>query len=145
MTATTIAVAVVVESGRVLVGVRADDAVDAAGKHEFPGGKREPGETPAVAAMRECREETGIDIVVGGVIDVAATTGRSGPLVVVFVAAEPRPDSPPPEPPFHWLPIASLDAAAFPPANARVIELLRTGFSRVGATADGWNDAQGGS
>ncbi len=142
---TTIAVAVVVESGAVLVGIRADDAADAAGKHEFPGGKREAGETPAETAVRECREETGLDIVTGDVIDVAATTGRSGPLDIVFVAAVARPGGRPPKPPFRWLPIAALDAEAFPPANARVIGMLRAGIGGAGATTGGRNETQGGS
>lgn len=148
MTAATIAVAVVVESGRVLVGVRPHDADDAAGKQEFPGGKLEAGETPAAAAARECREETGIDVVAGDVIDVATTTGRCGRLEVVFVAAAARPDAPPPTPPFRWLPIESLDAALFPAANARVIQLLRAGCGGACSPTgckDGPTTAHGGS
>src|SRR5438067_9808955 len=36
-----------------------------AGYWEFPGGKCEPGESPAAATARECREEIGLEVVVG--------------------------------------------------------------------------------
>ena len=35
---------------------------------ELPGGKVEPGETPALAVVRETREELGVEIVVGRVL-----------------------------------------------------------------------------
>jgi len=38
------------------------------GKWSFPGGRCEAGETDAEAAIREIREETGIDVVVGEVL-----------------------------------------------------------------------------
>lgn len=54
------AVALVDGDGRVLVQQRATGPL--AGLWEFPGGKIEAGETPAVALVRELREELGIDV-----------------------------------------------------------------------------------
>ncbi|MGY4517167.1 Nudix family hydrolase [Lysobacter sp. HA18] len=50
--------------GRVLLARRTEGR-DLAGLWEFPGGKREPGETPEQALVRELHEELGIDVRVG--------------------------------------------------------------------------------
>ena len=50
--------------GRILLARRTDGR-DLAGLWEFPGGKREPGETPEAALARELHEELGIDARVG--------------------------------------------------------------------------------
>jgi 8-oxo-dGTP diphosphatase len=50
--------------GRVLLARRTEGR-DLAGLWEFPGGKREPGESPEQALVRELREELGIDVQVG--------------------------------------------------------------------------------
>ena len=50
--------------GRVLLARRTEGR-DLAGLWEFPGGKREPGETPEAALARELHEELGIDVDVG--------------------------------------------------------------------------------
>ena len=56
-----VAIAVVVGEGKVLVaGRRDDDAL--AGHWEFPGGKVEEAETPQECAMREVREEVGLEV-----------------------------------------------------------------------------------
>jgi 8-oxo-dGTP diphosphatase len=54
------AAALIDGDGRVLVQQRAGGAL--AGLWEFPGGKLEPGETPATALVRELHEELGIDV-----------------------------------------------------------------------------------
>ncbi len=50
---------------------------------EFPGGKREPGETDLVALARECREELGIDVEVG---DLAWETEHAYPDLIVALS-----------------------------------------------------------
>ncbi|WBO21182.1 (deoxy)nucleoside triphosphate pyrophosphohydrolase [Sphingomonas abietis] len=54
------AAALIDADGRVLVQQRSQGAL--AGLWEFPGGKIEPGETPAGALVRELHEELGIDV-----------------------------------------------------------------------------------
>ncbi|HMA00315.1 MAG TPA: (deoxy)nucleoside triphosphate pyrophosphohydrolase [Steroidobacteraceae bacterium] len=54
------AAALIDGDGRVLVQQRAQGPL--VGLWEFPGGKMEPGETPAAALIRELREELGIDV-----------------------------------------------------------------------------------
>ncbi|MFM8734736.1 MAG: NUDIX domain-containing protein [Pirellulales bacterium] len=126
---TTIAVAVVLRHGDVLVGRRAADAVDAAGLDEFPGGKVAAGETAAVAAARECLEESGIAVQVGPLLDRAAATAASGPLEILFFAATPLDDRAEPLVPFAWVPTAELPGLRFPAANAGVVARLLQGGS----------------
>jgi 8-oxo-dGTP diphosphatase len=59
---------VVVDTGRVLLGSRAKDPNR--GKWILPGGKIEPFETIGVAAQREIREETGLEIELEGTVTV---------------------------------------------------------------------------
>ncbi|MGB5812427.1 MAG: 8-oxo-dGTP diphosphatase MutT [Polyangiales bacterium] len=65
-----VAAAVIVADGNVLLTKRRDDQ-HLGGMWEFPGGKLEAGESPEQALVRECREECGIEIEVGSIIDVA--------------------------------------------------------------------------
>ena len=59
-----VAAGVIVRDGKILVGQRRRN--DSHGlKWEFPGGKVEPGETPAAALARELHEELGIHASIG--------------------------------------------------------------------------------
>lgn len=138
-----IAVAVVVHGGRVLVGRRSTAAADAAGMDEFPGGKVQPGETPAAAVIRECAEEAGIAITVVREIATVASMAATGPIDVAFFASTPAAPAAIPRPPFAWMPIAAVPRLRFPRANAAAIAWL---MDAAPLTADhGLPDAMDGS
>lgn len=120
-----IAVAVVLDDGHVLVGRRSPAAVDAAGLDEFPGGKVEPGEPLAAAAVRECVEETGILVDVLAPMHTATAQASTGPVEIVFFLARPRSPRPVPRQPYGWVTIADLSRLRFPAANAGVLTWLR--------------------
>lgn len=127
--ATLIAVAVVARDGRVLVGRRSEQAADAAGLHEFPGGKVGQDESPEAAAERECLEETGVAIQVRRLLARSTATATHGPLEILFFEAVARDGSDEPRPPFAWTPLPLLPTLSFPAANAGVIAMLVQGGS----------------
>ena len=57
-----IALALIWRGGEVLIARRASNADHLPDVWEFPGGKIEANETPSQAAIREAREETGLEI-----------------------------------------------------------------------------------
>ena len=123
------AIAVIWRRGRVLVGRRAPD-VHLGGLLEFPGGKIEPGETPVACAVREAREETGLDIRVTGRRPVLRHAYRDRRVVLYtfdaqVIAGEPGA-------PFQWILPDDLQDEAFPPATAPLLEALRAGTPATG-------------
>ncbi|MGD9645570.1 MAG: (deoxy)nucleoside triphosphate pyrophosphohydrolase [Pirellulales bacterium] len=120
---TRIAVAVVENAGRYLIGRRGPD-VPLAGYWEFPGGKVHADETSAAAAVRECREETGLAVRVASEYPPATHDYDYGPLEIRFFACELIEAACQPLAPFRWVSRDELSRYEFPAANRPLIERL---------------------
>ena len=86
--------ALVRRDDRYLVARRAEGKVQA-GKWEFPGGKIEPGESPAEALARECREELAVEVENARVVDVVTHAYPEKTIRLALLACSTRPGSEP--------------------------------------------------
>ncbi len=118
-----IGVAIVEHAGNVLIGQRRPES-PLGGYWEFPGGKVHAGETPEEAAVRECREETGLEVQLGAKYLTVRHRYAHGWVELHFFAAVPRTPSDVPAEPFRWVPRAELGAYPFPPANGAILRRL---------------------
>jgi mutator protein MutT len=131
-----VGIALVGRGGSYLVRQRPEGTA-MAGYWEFPGGKCEPGETPAAAAARECREEIGLDVTVGRLrrhvvhryphawvhlsyFDCALRDAAAEPVAATG---------------FRWVAAAALAALRFPEANEPIVAEL-AGEAAAGSAAD---------
>jgi 8-oxo-dGTP diphosphatase len=126
MTPTPIAIAVVEQDGHFLVGQR-PPGVPLAGLWEFPGGKIEPDETPESTAVRECLEETGVEVAPLFRYPEHIETYDHGRVRLHFIACRPQSAKPAKSPrePFRWVRRTDLAGLEFPAGNAALIELLQ--------------------
>jgi mutator protein MutT len=117
--------AVIERGGRILVSQRVPGGGQA-GRWEFPGGKREPGEADEQALRRELREELGIEVEVGPLV----WSAEAGPLDLRFhrcsypERARPRALG---SVQFRWVRREDLPSYPFPPANRGLVEALARG------------------
>ncbi len=126
MTPICVAIAVVQDNGRFLVGTRPAD-VPLAGMAEFPGGKVHAEETPAQAAARECLEESGITVEVGDECFSTVHHYDHGVLEIHFFHCRPVNTAVCPRAPFRWVDAAELASLEFPEANRPLTEMLLRG------------------
>ena len=129
-----VAIAVVEQDGHYLVGTRKPNEA-LAGCTEFPGGKCLPAEDGAACAMRECREETGLDVVAVRRLYACRHDYAYGTLDLEFWLCRPklrRENLPAAGGGFEWLPVQSLKSLNFPDANRPVIGLLTADTDSVG-------------
>src|SRR5580693_1869911 len=121
-----VAAAVVIEGGRVLVTQR-KAGTHLGGFWELPGGKVGPGEDPRAALARELREEIGIGVSVGEILDVTFYRYEPADKTVLLLFFEAHRDAGSPEPQalevaaWAWATGAELDASRFPPADGPVL------------------------
>jgi mutator protein MutT len=121
-----VAAAVVEREGRFFVA-RRHDGTHLEGYWEFPGGKREPGETDEACLAREMREELGVDVQVGRLLLSVSHAYPDRTVELHFYACEmagvPRPLL---DQELRWVAREELRALQFPPADAELIAMLTT-------------------
>jgi 8-oxo-dGTP diphosphatase len=130
-----IALALIWRDGHILAARRRDDAEHLPGLWEFPGGKCEDGETPRECAVREAREEVGVEIEISG--ERAAITHQYAerrvtlhPFDCRIISGEPQAFQ---RAALRWLRPDELRAEDFPAANTALIEEIQ----RAAAPPDG--------
>jgi 8-oxo-dGTP diphosphatase len=120
---TQIAIAIVEEQGRFLVGLR-EPGTALAGYWEFPGGKVQSGEPVEAAAIRECLEETGLRVQVTGEYPGTCYDYEHADVELHFFACAVTGRRSELPPRFRWVPRLELARYQFPPANAALLERL---------------------
>jgi 8-oxo-dGTP diphosphatase len=118
-----IAVAVVEHEDQFLIGQR-PPGVPLAGLWEFPGGKIEPGETADAAAIRECREETDLEVQADKTLLLHEEHYPHGTVALHFIACRLTFPATAPRPPFRWVMRTDLAGYEFPAGNRELLGLL---------------------
>jgi len=123
-----VSAALIVHGGKLLITQRHATS-HLGGLWEFPGGKREPGESFEQCLVREIREELGVSIAVGDLFeevshDYPEKSVRLRFFLCRLLAGEPQPlDCAA----IKWITLPELDAYEFPAADARLLIKLKTG------------------
>jgi mutator protein MutT len=118
-----VAIAIISDKGKVLIcRRRAGDRFG--GCWEFPGGKREPGETIEQCLVRELREELAIEVTPTGTLariehDYPSSRIRLHPYLCTRVQGDPVPLACAET---RWVDPLDLRNYSFPPANEQLIE-----------------------
>lgn len=120
-----VAAGLVFRAGKLLITQRHAGA-HLGGLWEFPGGKRHPDESFETCLQRELREELGIEVAVGKLLETIEHTYPEKTVLLKFFSCdwlryEPRalgcPD-------FRWITREELGQFQFPPADARLLKKL---------------------
>jgi mutator protein MutT len=117
--------AVIERAGRILIA-RRHAGSHLGGRWEFPGGKRQAGETAEAALVREIREELDAAVTVGELLDDVEWTYPEKTVRLLFfrcaLAGEPRAAE---GQEIAWVAPADLDRYEFPPADGGLVARLR--------------------
>jgi len=120
-----IVVAVIQRKDEYLLGKRPPEGL-LGGLWEFPGGKVEPGESHAQALVRECREELGVGVRVGGLVACVkhAYTHFKVTLNVYRCTLTRGTPTPRTHTELRWTRREAFGSLAFPKANHKFLDLL---------------------
>jgi 8-oxo-dGTP diphosphatase len=126
----TVVAALITRGSKILVCQRRRDDTYAL-QWEFPGGKIEPGESPAQALARELHEELGIQATIGGEIFRTSHRYRDSrtELVLIFLRADVDPSAPLQNlvfEQFEWADPSSLPNYNFLQADKEFVGMLAT-------------------
>jgi len=122
---TLVGIGIIREGGRFLIRERPPGTVYA-GYWEFPGGKVEPGETPEQTTVRECREETGLEVVATRLRAEVEHVYPHGRVKLHFFDCRPADASTEPDPEHgcRWVLARELAGYRFPEANEEILRQL---------------------
>jgi 8-oxo-dGTP diphosphatase len=115
--------AAIIDGDRVLAAQRCEPP-SLAGLWEFPGGKVEPGETDEAALVRECREELGVDVMLGARIGRDWPIGEYGVLRVWLAGIAAGELTAREHSALRWLTLEELDDVEWIPADRVVVGRL---------------------
>jgi 8-oxo-dGTP diphosphatase len=113
-------------SGKLLITQRHADS-HLGGLWEFPGGKRESGETFEQCLVRELQEELGVEVVVGNLLDELTHSYPERTVRLKFFACRLKQGEPQPIgcAAVQWVSQQELADYSFPAADARLLDKLR--------------------
>jgi mutator protein MutT len=129
-----VAAALVFRDGKLLITLRQAQA-HLGGLWEFPGGKREPNETFEACLTRELREELGIEVAIGELVESLTHAYPERTVHLRFYRCRWTGHEPQPLgcQAFKWVTAAELKEYDFPAADAQLLEGL-------GASPDLWRE-----
>jgi mutator protein MutT len=120
-----VSAALIFRAGKLLITQRHADS-HLGGLWEFPGGKREPGETFEACLVREIREELGVDISVGELFETISHDYPEKSVHLKFFICRLRSGEPQPLDcaAVKWIAKPELQTHDFPAADARLLGKL---------------------